>query len=146
MHKALRIFLQSIHIPSQASHGANALHAMLDSFASRWYEANASHVAYDRDMAYCFTRAIIQLNDVLHSDITLEPGPTGYVRSNITVWDFLDAFRRRDPRSLLSDDVIGDICNSIRREDVGDCLEHVIFPLLHCQTLSSHSSVHYLHD
>ena len=129
MDKALRIFLQSIHIPSQVSHGANALDAMLDSFASRWYEANASHVAYDRDMAYRFTRAIVQLNDVLHGGITSEPGPTGYVRKNITARDFLDAFRRHDPRSLLSDDVIGDVYESIRRERLSQA-RHLSTPAL----------------
>lgn len=114
--KALRIFLQTVHIPSQVSHGVNALDTLLDSFASRWYEANASHVAYDRDLAYRFTRAIVQLNDVLHGGITSEPGPTGYVRRNVTARDFLDAFRRHDPRSLLSDDLISDVYDSIRRE------------------------------
>ncbi|KAL4074109.1 hypothetical protein J3A83DRAFT_4357950 [Scleroderma citrinum] len=114
--KALRIFLQTVHIPTQVNHGINALDTTLDSFASRWYEANASHVAYDRDLAYRFTRAIVQLNDVLHGGITSEPGPTGYVRRNVTARDFLDAFRRQDPRSLLSDDTIGDVYDSIRRE------------------------------
>lgn len=114
--KALRIFLQTIHIPTQASYGTTALDTVLDSFASRWYKANASLVAYDKDLAYRFTRAIVQLNEVLHGAIISEPGPTGYVRRNVTARDFLDAFRRQDPRSLLSDDLIGDVYDSIRRE------------------------------
>lgn len=114
--KALRIFLQTIHISTQASYGTSAFDTVLDSFASRWYEANASHVAYDKDLAYRFTRAIVQLNEVLHGAITSEPGPTGYARRNVTARDFLDAFRRQDPRSLLSDDLIGDVYDSIRRE------------------------------
>ncbi|KAI6026241.1 hypothetical protein BKA83DRAFT_4240649 [Pisolithus microcarpus] len=72
--------VRTIHISTQASYGTN-------SFASRWYEANASHVAYDKDLAYRFTRAIVQLNEVLHGAITSEPAR-----------DFLDAFRRQDPR------------------------------------------------
>ncbi|KAH7888569.1 hypothetical protein F5I97DRAFT_721338 [Phlebopus sp. FC_14] len=114
--KALRIFLQTINIPTRAHHGVGPLDVLLDSFASRWYEANAAHVAYDKDLAYRFSRTIVQLNDVLHGGIAQEPGPTGYVRRTVSARDFLDAFRRHDPRSLLSDDLLGDVYDSIRRE------------------------------
>ncbi|KAG1815910.1 uncharacterized protein BJ212DRAFT_1355409 [Suillus subaureus] len=69
------IGIRSIHIPERSSHG---------SFANRWYEANAVHISYDKDLAYRFTRAIVQLNDP----------------------DFLEAFRRHDNR--LSDELLGD--------------------------------------
>lgn len=114
LDKGLRIFLHTIHVSTQA--GIPALNSVIDSFTNQWYEANASLVAYDRDLACRFTRAIVQLNDVLHGGITSEPGPTGHVRRNVTVKEFLDAFRRQDPRGLLSDDVIGDVYDSIRRE------------------------------
>ncbi|KIJ67920.1 hypothetical protein HYDPIDRAFT_148021 [Hydnomerulius pinastri MD-312] len=116
--KALRIFLQTISIPTRPSHGISPLDILLDSFASRWYEANASNVAYDKDLAYRFSRAIVQLNEVLHGGISQEPGPTGYTRRGVSARDFLDAFRRHDPRSLLSDDLLGDVYDSIRRERI----------------------------
>jgi len=78
--------------------------------------ANGKQVAYDKDLAYRFSRAIVQLNEVLHGGISQEPGSTRYVGRNVTVRDFLDAFRRHDPRGLLSDDTLGDVYESIYRE------------------------------
>ena len=112
--KALRLFLQSIHIPERSNHGVTPLDVLLESFANRWYEANAGHIAYDKDLAYRFARAIVQLNDVLHGAISHEPGQMGYPRRNITARDFLEAFRRHDTR--LSDDLLENVYDSIRRE------------------------------
>ncbi|KAG1802736.1 uncharacterized protein HD556DRAFT_1284518 [Suillus plorans] len=112
--KALRLFLQSIHIPERGSHGITPLDVLLEPFANRWYEANAIHISYDKDLAYRFTRAIVQLNDVLHGAISHEPGQMGHPKRNITARDFLEAFRRHDNR--LSDELLGDVYDSIRRE------------------------------
>ncbi|KIK99321.1 hypothetical protein PAXRUDRAFT_547649 [Paxillus rubicundulus Ve08.2h10] len=116
--KALRIFLQTVNLPARTTHGVSPIDILLDSFASRWYEANAAHVAYDKDLAHRFSRAIVQLNEVLHGGISQEPGSTGYMRRNVSSRDFLDAFRRHDPRCLLSDDLLGDVYDSIRREQL----------------------------
>ncbi|TFK20762.1 hypothetical protein FA15DRAFT_624886 [Coprinopsis marcescibilis] len=109
---ALRIFLHSIHIPQIQG----VLEYLLDSFASRWYEANAKSVAYDRDMAIRLVRAIAQLNELLHGNIADEVGQTGPIRREITVKDFCDAFRRYDPRRLVSDELLDDVYTSIRTE------------------------------
>lgn len=114
--KALRIFLQTISLPTRATQGTSPLDVLLDSFAGRWYDANGKHVAYDKDLASRFSRAIVQLNEVLHGGISREPGSTRYVGRNVTARDFLDAFRRHDPRCLLSDDTLGDVYESIYRE------------------------------
>ncbi|CDO77634.1 hypothetical protein BN946_scf184946.g28 [Trametes cinnabarina] len=115
--KALRVFLQSIHIPAKAASGhQNPLEYLLDSFASRWYEANATVVAYDKDLAIRLVRAIVQLNDVMHGGIAQEPGITGYPKRNVIARDFIEAFRRFDPRGLVSDDLLDKIYASIRRE------------------------------
>ncbi|KAH0827518.1 hypothetical protein J3R83DRAFT_4231 [Lanmaoa asiatica] len=114
--KALRIFLQTINLPTRATHGISPLDILLDSFASRWYDANGKQVAYDKDLAYRFSRAIVQLNEVLHGGISQEPGSARYVGRNVTARDFLDAFRRHDPRGLLSDDMLSDVYESIYRE------------------------------
>ena len=112
--KALRVFLQSIHIPERGGCSVNPLDVLLESFAGRWYEANAGHIAYDKDLAYRFTRAIVQLNEAMHGSISQEPGQIGHPRRNITARDFLEAFRRHDTR--LSDELLGDVYDSIRRE------------------------------
>ena len=114
--KALRIFLQTIHIPTRVSQGVSSLDILLDSFASRWYDANGKQVAYDKDLAFRFSRAIMQLNEVLHGGLSQEPGSTRHIRRNVSARDFLDAFRRHDPRGLLSDDTLGDVYDSIYRE------------------------------
>ncbi|GBE81565.1 hypothetical protein SCP_0312940 [Sparassis crispa] len=110
--KALRVFLLAISIPPKLS----ALEHLLDAFASRWYEANVGVVAYDKELAIRLVRAIVQLNEVMHSGIAQEPGITGYPRRNIITRDFVEAFRRFDPRYLVSDDLLDKIYASIRRE------------------------------
>jgi hypothetical protein len=116
--KALRVFLYSINIPERTGHTYtySPLDALLDTFASRWYEANAGIVAYDKDLAVRLVRAIVQLNEVLHGGIAQEPGPTGYPRRNVTGRDFLEAFRRYDGRGLATDEMLNNIYDSIRRE------------------------------
>ncbi|KAI0666691.1 hypothetical protein C8Q78DRAFT_983930 [Trametes maxima] len=115
--KALRVFLQSIHVPGRATAGhSNPLDYLLDSFASRWYEANAAIVAYDKDLAIRLVRAIAQLNDVMHGGIAQEPGMTGYPKRNVITRDFIEAFRRFDPRGLVSDELLGKIYGSIHKE------------------------------
>ncbi|KDQ53551.1 hypothetical protein JAAARDRAFT_161650 [Jaapia argillacea MUCL 33604] len=108
--RALRAFLQSINIPSRSS----SLEYLLDAFASRWYEANA--MAFDKDLALRLVRAIVQLNEVLYSGIAQEPGPPGHSRRNVTSRDFVEAFRRCDPRSLVSDKLLEKIYVSIEEE------------------------------
>ncbi|TFK85563.1 hypothetical protein K466DRAFT_551902 [Polyporus arcularius HHB13444] len=115
--KALRVFLQAIHIPSRPTAGhSSALEYLLDSFASRWYDANATMVGYDKDVAIKLTRAIIQLNEVMHGGIAQEPGITGYPKRNVIARDFVEAFRRSDPRGLVSEELLDKIYASVRRE------------------------------
>lgn len=110
--KALRVFLQAINIPNKPG----ALEYLLDSFASRWYEANAGIVAYDKDLAIRLVRAIVQLNEVMHGAIAQEPGPTGYPRRNVTVHDFVEAFRKFDRKCLVRDELLEKIYSSVRME------------------------------
>ena len=111
--KALRVFLLSINVTNNNS----AMDYLLDAFASRWYEANAGIVAYDKDLAVRLVRALVQLNEMMHGEITQEAGSTGYPRRNmITSRAFVDAIRRFDPRVLVSDDVLQTAYESIHRE------------------------------
>ncbi|KAF7315611.1 SEC7 domain-containing protein [Mycena indigotica] len=114
--RALRAFLLSVNIPARTPYNANPLDYLLDSFASRWYEANAKIVAFDKDLAIRLVRALVQLNDFLHGGIAQEPGPTGPSKRGISGRDFGNAFRQYDPRHLVPDELLDDIFSSIREE------------------------------
>ncbi|KAL0956512.1 hypothetical protein HGRIS_002653 [Hohenbuehelia grisea] len=113
--KALRAFLLSINVPSRVSHGHAPMDYLLDSFASRWYDANVGVVAFDKDLALRLVRATVQLNELMHGGIAQEPGPTAYPRRNILKRDFVDAFKR-EVRHMVPDELLEDIYDSIRHE------------------------------
>ena len=112
--KALRVFLQSLHLAP--SRYLNPLDYVSDSFASRWYDANADLVAYDKDLAIRLVRAIIQLNDVLYGSVMQDSWIHAQIKRNVTNRDFIDAFRRYDPRCLVPDELLDRIHASIKRE------------------------------
>ena len=113
---ALRVFLQSLNVPSRPSPTHNPMEFILDAFGSRWYEANLGAVAYDKDLAVKLAKAIVQLNEVLHGGVGQEPGPTGLPLRNVTARDFVGAFRRYDPRGQVSDEILEEIYSSIHNE------------------------------
>ncbi|KAF8893839.1 hypothetical protein BD779DRAFT_1669368 [Infundibulicybe gibba] len=121
--RALRVFLYSVHLPSRSSYTSNPLDHLLDAFASRWYEANAGVVAYDKDLAVRLVRALVQLNELLHDGIAEVPGHTGYPKRDVTSRDFLEAFRRYDVRNLVSDELLDDVYTSIRQERLSQARE-----------------------
>ena len=112
---SLRIFLLSIHIPSGEGH-VNTLETLLDTFAGRWYAANGGIVAFDRDLAVRLVRAVVRLNEALHSAIAQESANANYTRPHVTSRDFTEAFRRHDARGLVSDSLLEKIYTSVRRE------------------------------
>ena len=112
---ALRVFLHSVNVP-RTPQTYGYLEYLLDSFASRWYEANARFVAYDKDMAIRLVRAIVQLNELLHDGIAEQPGPTDHVRRTVTSKEFQDAFRKYDTRNLVSDELLAELYRSIFHE------------------------------
>ena len=112
---ALRVFLHSINV-SRHSQSYGALEYLLDSFAGRWYEANAKFVAYDKDLAIRLVWALAQLNDRLHGGIADEPGPTDHTKRNVTNREFQDAFRRYDARFLVSEEMLQELYRSVFRE------------------------------
>jgi len=105
-----------MNVPSKPSPTHNPTEFILDAFGSRWYEANLGAVAYDKDLAVKLAKAIVQLNEVLHGGVGQEPGPTGLPLRNVIARDFIGAFRRYDPRGQVSDEVLEEICTSIRNE------------------------------
>ncbi|KAG6820244.1 hypothetical protein H0H93_003408 [Arthromyces matolae] len=113
---ALRVFLFSIHIPNRTSQGGSALEYLLEAFAGRWYEANAGNVDFNRDHTHRFVRAIIQLNDLLHGGIRQDAGVTRSLQRDVSSDEFVEAFRRYDQRSSVSDHLLRDVYESIARE------------------------------
>ncbi|KAI0035906.1 Sec7 domain-containing protein, partial [Vararia minispora EC-137] len=115
--KALRAFLQSLHVPSPSKQ-TGALEYITDAFASRWYDANKNSITYDKDLAVRLVRALVQLDDVLHGGVFASSSPAPRVRSirNVTTRDFREAFRRFDPRRLVQDDVLDAFYTAIRHE------------------------------
>ncbi|TFK44780.1 hypothetical protein BDQ12DRAFT_594313 [Crucibulum laeve] len=109
--KALRVFLLSVSVPSKL-----ALEHLLETFAGRWYEANARIVTYDRDLANRLVRLIVQLNEILHGGIAQYPGSTGYHLQHVTLRDFIDACKKIDTRHSLSDEFLEDVYGSIQQE------------------------------
>ncbi|KAF7321617.1 SEC7 domain-containing protein [Mycena kentingensis (nom. inval.)] len=113
---ALRAFLLSLNIPPKSAYNPNPIEYLLDSFAGRWYEANAKIVVFDKDLAIRLVRALVQLNDFLHGGIAQEPGPTEQPQRGINARDFANAFRQYDPRNLVPDDLLEDVFHSVRAE------------------------------
>ncbi|KAG6886146.1 hypothetical protein C0993_000664 [Termitomyces sp. T159_Od127] len=109
---ALRVLLLSIHIPEST----NALEYLLEAFAGRWYEANAGHVDFNKDHTHRFVRAIVQLNGLLHGGIAQEPGITQTPLRNISCDEFVDAFRRYDQKSSVSDGLLRDVYEATVQE------------------------------
>ncbi len=112
--RALRAFLLSINVPSKP---ASTLDYLLDAFASRWYDANATFVAYDKDLAIRLVRAIVQVNDHIHGGLAQGPGPSDPIRM-LHMRNFMDAFRRIDVARLVSDDLLREVFDGIMRERI----------------------------
>ena len=111
IEEALRIFLLSMHIPSTPG---NLLESLLDVFAARWFEANDGIVAYSREIVPVLVRAIVRLNEKIHSPLAQDNGPFAYSRTVVNCRDFIDAFRVHDHRGMVSDNVLQSIFNSIK--------------------------------
>ncbi|KZS98240.1 hypothetical protein SISNIDRAFT_492609 [Sistotremastrum niveocremeum HHB9708] len=115
--QALRVFLMSIRLPSMQ----NLMDNLITGFAGRWYEANAQLVSFDRDLATSLVKAIIHLNDVLHTAQTHDP--TFMAPITVTARDFIEAFRPYDTRNLVPDDMLERIYGSIYREKLVQALD-----------------------
>lgn len=124
--KALRAFLLSLHVPSRSSPTHNSLDSLLDAFASRWYEANAGIVAYDKDMAIRLVRTVVQLNEFLHGGIAQESNTTSYPMRSLTGRHFAEAFRRFDARRMVPDELLEEIYDAIRQERL--CQARIFLP------------------
>ncbi|CAE7180832.1 unnamed protein product [Rhizoctonia solani] len=113
---ALRIFLLSIVLPSDST----SVDHLLATFATRWFEANAGVVAFDKDQTIRLVLAIMQLNSALHSGYDAH---FGFPNSAISVRDFIDAFRMWDVRTLVPDEILERIYASVRHQRINHALD-----------------------
>ncbi|CAE6438258.1 hypothetical protein ACGC1H_007008 [Rhizoctonia solani] len=113
---ALRIFLLSIVLPPDPA----SVDHLLATFATRWFEANAGVVAFDKDQAIRLVLAIMQLNSALHSGYDAH---FGFPNSAISVRDFIEAFRTRDVRMLVPDEILERIYASVRHQRINQALD-----------------------
>ncbi|CAE6508084.1 unnamed protein product [Rhizoctonia solani] len=112
---ALRIFLLSIVLPLDPA----SVDHLLATFATRWFEANAGVVAFDKDLAIHLVRAIMQLNSALHSNYDAH---FGFANAALSVHDFIEAFRIRDVRTLVPDEILERIYASVRHQHINQAL------------------------
>jgi hypothetical protein len=114
--QALRVFWLSVGATASQATADN----LLSGFATRWFDANSQLVSFDRDLAMRIVGAIMQLNQ----SFSLQSyGIDGYNQSHqVTVKQFVSAFRRYDPRYLVGDDLLERIYNAIEREKLAQPL------------------------
>ena len=104
---ALRIFFLSFYLSDQAE--SQALENMLASFASRWFAANVSTVAFDKERCHHLVYAIVLLNASLH---------LGHLHRGLpaTLADFVGMVRSTDQRYTIKEELLEDIYEAIRQE------------------------------
>ncbi|WVW84590.1 hypothetical protein I302_106624 [Kwoniella bestiolae CBS 10118] len=112
--EALRMFLLSIRLPTEPT----SCETLLRGFGYRYFEANQTQIAYDRDLAAELVLAIIQFNDSLY-------GTFGFSLPNhaITKETFTSAFQSKDPRGLVPVDLLSDIYGSIKGRELVQSLD-----------------------
>ncbi|WRT67712.1 uncharacterized protein IL334_004684 [Kwoniella shivajii] len=112
--EALRMFLLSIRLPTESI----ACEALLRGFAYRYFEANHSHISYDRELASELVLAIMQFNDALY-------GTFGFALPNhsINIDTFISAFKSKDPKQLVPTELLSDIFDSISTSQLVQALK-----------------------
>ncbi|KDQ10107.1 hypothetical protein BOTBODRAFT_178478 [Botryobasidium botryosum FD-172 SS1] len=128
--EAMRIFLLSIRLPADPA----AVEHTLSMFASRWFEANNGVVSFDKELTTRLVFAMMQLNDALHSGFQTESAANvvSFPNQGISAHDFIEAFRIRDSRTLVSDKSLERIYESVRKEKLAPALDsssaHMLIP------------------
>jgi serine/arginine repetitive matrix protein 2 len=106
---ALRIFLLSILLSDKAE--PRSLENLLAGFSARWFHANNSMVAFDKECAKNLVVSIVLLNASLHM-------PYAHSQPPATPQDFFDAVRAYDQRHSIKDDLLEDIYEAVKQEKI----------------------------
>jgi len=106
---ALRIFLLSILLSDNAEQ--RSLENLLAGFAARWFHANNSMVAFDKECTKNLVVSIVLLNASLHM-------PHAHSQPPASPQDFFDAVRAYDQRYSIKDDLLEDIYEAVKQEKI----------------------------
>lgn len=116
LEDSLRCLLATLRLPNDAA----AAEYLLTVFSTVWTSLNGHALGWDASFTMRLVIAIMELNDYLHSGIDDETTAMGHLfgfpNPAITVTDFIAAFRSKDPKGLVSDEVLTRIYLSIKRE------------------------------
>ena len=105
---ALRTFLLSIRLPTEFAE--HAQENLLNTFASKWFDANARVVSFDKDVAMKLVRILVQLDNQIHKS----PQNHSHLRDYHIEWETI--VRAVDPRGLIPDELIDSIYYSLRTD------------------------------
>ncbi|KAG8836319.1 hypothetical protein FRC18_011606 [Serendipita sp. 400] len=106
---ALRIFLLSLLLSDRAE--PRSLENLLAGFASRWFNANGSTVAFDQECAKNLVISIVLLNASIHMTHTHQYAPASQ-------HEFREAVRVYDKRYSIKEDLLEDIYEAIKQEKI----------------------------
>ena len=110
---ALRTFILSIRLPDEAPE--HAQEHLLNTFASKWFDANARVVSFDKDVAMKLVRILVQLDNQIHKTPQGPSHLNGYnLRDFHAEWEAI--VRAVDPRGLIPDELIDNIYYSLRED------------------------------
>ncbi|KDN36740.1 hypothetical protein K437DRAFT_271045 [Tilletiaria anomala UBC 951] len=122
IESALRALCLGIRFPKDPG----AFHELLEAFAKRWTETNASLIKaeFTYELAIRLVFAMVTLNDALHqgNPAVDVPGCFSDLNTSFSREDFVSDFRRHDPASVLSDQTLLRIYASIRAEPLAQAL------------------------
>lgn len=110
---ALRTFILSIRLPADSPE--HAQEHLLNTFASKWFDANTLIVSFDKDVAMKLVRILVQLDNQIHKTPQNLPHANRYdLRDFHAEWEAI--VRAVDPRSLIPDELIDNIYYSLRAD------------------------------
>jgi len=117
---ALRAFVLSIRLPAEAPEHAGE--HVLNIFATRWFDANAKLVSFDKDITMKLVRILV------HLDTQMNRGSSGIFHNGAwrqrdfhTEWESM--VRSIDPRGLLPDDLVQSIYFSLQKDPLRWAIE-----------------------
>lgn len=126
LEDSLRCLLATIRLPNDAA----AAEYLLTVFANVWTALNGHALGWDAALTLRLVISIMELNDYLHSGIDDESTAMGHLfgfpNPAITVSDFVSAFKSKDPKRLVSEEVLSRVYTSIKRERLQQAADNSI--------------------
>jgi hypothetical protein len=125
---ALRLFLSTLRLPNDLS----AAEYLLSVFASVYLYSNPN-LSMSPSLCTKLVITIMELNDYLHSGSLEDEHVTGnlfgFSNPAITTHDFISAFRSKDPKGQVSDEMLSRIYVSVRKERLQQASDNSIMAM-----------------